>query len=457
MKKMVHTSLVCVVFSASCYASASTGKWDSRLTARAGLISEDDLDSLSGAETRHDSAYALADFRLARRMNENARFFSETRAFYATGDINLETEDGGREAKSFIELRQLYLNYLNVIKPGIDFSLGRKRLQEQTGLWWDRNYTVAEISYNRSLISAALMYGTEPVSFRSDDSGFKVRDEDISRVLAFTRWQWTLNHYLDVRYSYINDSSGAENTLDLADNEFDLRDAKASWLGLELSGLQTVSETLKLGYHLGYTQLSGDVTDYMVNGIEFTAEEKNAESSMLNVDLVAQLDTALKPALGIQYFQTSDDEQSGVEGRYFQSGLESNKAKLTGKRDFLQRFNDAYRAELSNVDVFGFFAGVSLTSTIDVNVVYNQFTRVNPQLGIGDNRVDAVLVNGEDDLGAAADIVLSYKAKYNRTWLPNSEVRFRASQFSPGDAYRTEDGGTLGRRTQFLLEWKVSY
>jgi alginate production protein len=431
--------------SGTAHANKPLDEWDQRITARFGFEYED------RSQVNNNNFFSSLGYQLSKHFTENVSVLSEARGFLGSGDVNLDAEEGGREAKEFIELRQLYVNYENLIKPGIDLSLGRKRIREDTGMWWDRDYTLGELAYNRSLLSASFILGRELGSLRSDQSGFNIEDEDITHILMSSKWQWLHNHYVDMKYSHMNDRSGRSNTNLLAEdqNDSDLRDIQASWLGVAFSGLFSPNYRSDLRYHVGFTSLSGEVVDYTESG----ETEKNVDSAALHIEIAAEFDVLLKPSVGMQYFKTTDNNDSRTEGRFFQTGLESNKTKLTGKREYITRFNDAYRPELSNMDVFGVYAGLSLSPSLEVNFLANRFTRVDTALDIGYSRVSSELINGQDDLGSGFDILLSYKPQYKNQWISNSLIRLRLSHFSPGDAY----GEGVDNQARLALEWKVSY
>ncbi len=151
--------------------------------------------------------------------------------------------------------------------------------------------------------------------------------------------------------------------------------------------------------------------------------------------------------VGGAYARGSGGGNDGRSEQFMQTGLESNRSSFTGVESRLHRFGEAFRGELSNLQVASAFASWKLREDYDASLVYHRFWRIDEQQDVGQSGIVAPLQNGEKDIGQEVDLVLT---KYLRQGLlpasmsehlddRSALVRLRGGVFKPGDAYA---GGT---------------
>lgn len=410
--------------------------------------SDKDLGLYDGGQNRN--AFFQVNTKGEYRFTKQQIIFSRIKGFYSTDSINLELDEGDQPSKKYLELQEFYYRVTNLGAPGIYVDVGRKRLRDDTGLWWDKYFTQASLHINRSLFSGFIAVGEQLNSFRTDDSDYRQEDKDLFRLLAGTSWHWKYRHYLDFNFSYLNDHRShddVDSITSLRAEEFG--NPNVMWLGVRPHGELLFTEDLTVKYSAQYIHQQGELSFHDVNRID-----KNIEGWLVQGELITEFAYRFKPALGFQFAQTSDMSDDNTEGRFFQSGLHSNKVRFKSNIRPVSRYNDAYRPELANMRVLGAYLGLKLMPELNVNLLFNQFTRLNTALNIGYSRINAPLIEGEDDLGMAVDLVANFFPELRVPLLNKSEIQLRLSSFWPGDAYGQH---TDNHRYRALLDWRINF
>ncbi|MCL1079027.1 hypothetical protein D5R81_13720 [Parashewanella spongiae] len=433
---------------------ASSPSWNHKVNVDLGYVDESDRDLGHSDGGASRNGYVRLTGQADYQVTPDLLFMAKARGFYSTNSINLEPEEGGQSSDGYLALQQLYFTMENILTPTLSASIGHKRLKENSGLWWDRNITMASVNYDRSLFSGFVAIAEQVNSFRTDGSDYQNKDTDIFRIMAGTSWQWKYHHYFDVNYSYINDHSGAKNTrLDEVNNGIDLLDPKTHWIGIHPHGQYPINDNFSLSYNGQYIIQKGQVTRYETGNRQVsTAQEKDVDAWLVQSDLQLEFNSKYQPVLGVQYVTTSDNSDSDTEGRFFQTGLQSNRSRITANGTSITRYNDAFRPELSNISIIGTYLGIKFSETINLNLVVNKFSRVNSDLNIGYSGINSPLVVGEKDLGVGADVVVNYNNAVNGDFFKASIVQLRLSSFYPGDAYSQQDG----KKHRIWLNWRVN-
>lgn len=225
-----------------------------------------------------------------------------------------------------------------------------------------------------------------------------------------------------------------------------LNGAKVSWLGLRPHGFSQVSEDMSINYSAQYILQQG--------GVNQGRGHKDVSAWLFQADALAQFDYQYRPVFGVQFAQTSNNNDAQTEGRFFQNGLHSNRAVLVPGMRSHNRYNDAYRPELSNIRILGANLGLQLLPRLELNVLLNQFTRLNTSFDIGHSAIDAPLIDGQDELGLAADLVVAFTPALTGSAFDNSAIQLRLSGFWPGAAYGEQ---IESQRYRALLDWRFNF
>jgi len=410
MKYAIALLSLCLAGLLATNALAQTPSWQTKSSFRVGVQSTEQADTV----------FTNLDTKLSAKFSPRHRLLIEARAFFASDDIQLEPEDGGVESKSYLELRQIAWQANHIGFTGVNTSVGKARLREHTGLWWDRNLTHASIGINRSLISSYLAITQELNSFRTDNSDNRQLDKNVRRWLHQTQWQWKHQQYVTLSTLFQLDNNQTVPS-ELNGQTF-YRHADAHWIGGIFHG-----------------QLTQKIDGKLIHG-----------------DIAWEFNTPLSGTLGFQFFNAN--AASANKAGFFQSRIHSNNARLTQTGQYLPRLTDAYRPELSNMAAYGIFLGLQVSSSITFDALLNQFERVNDQSAIGTsayshNRYAEVsLADTKQYLGLGTDIILSYQPNAKIKFIQRQRVRLRFSHFNPGNAYTNAPD-----LTKATLDWRVAF
>ena len=219
-----------------------------------------------------------------------------------------------------------------------------------------------------------------------------------------------------------------------------------TWLGLQVnSDAYNPRNQNPLNYWASATWLSGDRDRLLTSTVGEQSYANGSQSSDVNAwgtDLGLRWNLDEQWKIGAAFARGSGGGSDGG-ANFQQTGLESNRSNYTGTRTRVQRFGEAFRGELSNLQAATLFGSWQLRDEYDASLIYQKFSRVDGQQPIGSSGINAALVNGEKDLGQEVDLVLT---KYFQQGLlpasmsqaidePSALVRFRGGVFKPGDAY----------------------
>ncbi len=443
MKYAIALLSLCLAGLLATNALAQTPSWQTKSSFRVGVQSTEQADTV----------FTNLDTKLSAKFSPRHRLLIEARAFFASDDIQLEPEDGGVESKSYLELRQIAWQANHIGFTGVNTSVGKARLREHTGLWWDRNLTHASIGINRSLISSYLAITQELNSFRTDNSDNRQLDKNVRRWLHQTQWQWKHQQYVTLSTLFQLDNNQTVPS-ELNGQTF-YRHADAHWIGGIFHGQGTLYNH-SLQYTFGVTQQSGDVVSYLASNPSAPNLTQKIDGKLIHGDIAWEFNTPLSGTLGFQFFNAN--AASANKAGFFQSRIHSNNARLTQTGQYLPRLTDAYRPELSNMAAYGIFLGLQVSSSITFDALLNQFERVNDQSAIGTsayshNRYAEVsLADTKQYLGLGTDIILSYQPNAKIKFIQRQRVRLRFSHFNPGNAYTNAPD-----LTKATLDWRVAF
>ena len=227
-----------------------------------------------------------------------------------------------------------------------------------------------------------------------------------------------------------------------------------TWLGLEADGgFFDRRSTLPLNYWAQATWLTGDVDELQqtpVGNQNIASGKRNVDVDAWAVDLGLRWNIDEQWRAGAGFARGSGGGHNG-EDQYEQTGLQSNRSNFTGTRARVNRFGEAFRGELSNLQDATLFGAWQLRDDYDASVVYHKFWRVDGDSDIGNSGITAPLENNSKDIGQEVDLVVT---KYFKQGLlpasmsqyidePSALVRFRGGVFKPGDAYGSHVDSTM--------------
>lgn len=389
---------------------------------------------------------------LKTEINKDWRFFTELQAFAATEVTEIDSDQGGGSSDGFLGAREFWFDYKGISSyPGETLRLGLQRIREDDGIWWDKNIESVRWIFDTTTLFAFVGVAQQFYKYRTDENELSDSDKDQLNLFTTASYQWQPGHHIGSRALYKNvDTDKAAIGSKVSEGDLaQLARGDFYWLGLNTRSdyfNYRSEETLQYYAELTWLHFDGESAALTSGSSISTLSGYRAETSdnfALDLGLRWKLPVASRVHLGAAMAMGSGSGESDTANRFVQTGLQSNRSRYTGTRASFHRFNEAYRAELSNLQVATMYGTVADPSLFDLSIVYQYFQRDDTQQSVTADGINAPLVNNSKDLGHGVDIVTSY---YFRQILPlvnwrferDAYARLRASTFKPGDAYGNE-------------------
>lgn len=389
--------------------------------------------------------------------------------------------DGRTRKKNYLALREFWVDYAGLTDyPGEHLRLGRQRLHNEDGQWRDSNIEALNWTFDTTLLQASLGAAQRFSEYRTDLDELAPEDEDRLHLYGDIAAQWQPGHWLGFRAHHSRDDGSLADPNQPIDSLDKRANGNLTWLGLHAhSDAYNFRNQQRLNYWASLTSLTGERNSLNSSLDESVAGGHN--STHLNAwatDLGLRLRLDPHWQIGAAYARGSGGGDADGTGNdnYRQTGLHSNRSTFTGTRSSVQRFGEAFRGELSNLQAATLFGSWQLADDYDASLVYHHFWRVDAHQQIGRSGINArfddpladlspapqvALVDGEKALGQELDLVVT---KYFKQGLlpaamseaidePAALVRLRGGVFKPGDAYGS-DTDSLMHRAFIDVIWK---
>ena len=412
--------------------------------------SSDDAQSLDPNSSGHSNeAQINIKPSVTAKISKQLTLFAQLQAFSATETSTIDSDDGGAESDGFIGLRELWFDYQGLSRyPGESIRLGLQRVREPDGIWWDQNIESARWMLDTTTLSSFVGIGQQFHTYRSDQNSLDQRDQHQLNLFASSDWQWSPGHHLGGRLLYkrhnaaktpLGTGVSPRNLAQLARGDF-------YWLGINAkSDYFNYRDQRPLNYYAELTWLhfNGDNASLSANTATPSVTGYRADSFnnyALDFGLRWKLPVAPNLHLGTAFALSSGGSSGTRQQSFVQTGLHSNRSRFTGTQASFHRFNEAYRAELTNLRVSTLYGTLTDPNHYDISLVYHYFQRDDTTAEVISTGINSALVNNDRELGHGVDLITSYYFRQLTPWTKwtlgqDAYVRLRASAFKPGDAY----------------------
>ena len=430
--------------------------------AKAGGLTEDarDLSGTSDDETR--ASYVDLQPQLLLQASENFGLFTRLQAFVPSDMVVQNENDEPVEAEAYAAVREFWVEFGGITSyPGEVLRLGLQRLKTADGLWWDRDIESARWIFDTTLFQfeagAAKQYNT----YRTDEVELPESQRDRAYGFAAMSTQWVPGNFIGVRGAYATDQKelppngsamAAEGTTTDPNtgatvtrwDEPEARDY--AWLGVFLDNKFYESERgAGIAYRMEVLGLAGSRDFAVVDPATGTVTGSGAQDvSAIGADvgLRARFPDAFPLTFGAGYAYGQGGSERGESNVFRQTGLQSNRSRFTGTRTYINRFNEALQADLSNLHAATAYVSLPL-SAFDMSLVGHRFERDDPSSPVYTDGIDARPdpASTSNDLGTGIDGVLTWYFRQGLTQRfateddSRSNIRLRVSRFTPGAAY----------------------
>lgn len=345
------------------------------------------------------------------------------------------------------ELRQLFVRYSGLTDyPGEHLTLGLQRLREASGTWWDADIESIAWQGDTTQLDWLLAAGQQFDRYRSD-ADLVLDREDVFRLFGEVNYDWQAYHKITLRGAYAdqsNDDLNVENYRELASGI----NATRYWLSAGVSSAwYERRQPGNLAYHAEYTVQQGE------------GDFRDTPTSLVERDIDAYaFDTGVRYdfasmgfSLGATYMRASGGGSEGETENYSQTGIHTNRANMTGNREFLFRYNEALRADMGNLTHASLFASLTLDDHTHAVASVGRFRRTDDQAPIFVSGRPLAMVDGEDSVGTGYDVSVMHFPQ-SSFGLPMRFVRLRASSFNPSSALVEQNNDhRITLEVQFVL------
>ncbi|MDP3845020.1 MAG: alginate export family protein [Pseudomonas sp.] len=368
-------------------------------------------------------------------------------------DNTVTSTDPRQKDANFLALQEFWVDYGGLSAyPGESLRAGRQKVRSVDGLWWDTSIEALRWNFDTTLLNAHVGIAERFSDYRSDLDELAPEDKDRLHLLADISTQWQPGHWAGLKLHHSDDSGSLPAVGSSVDQLSKTMTGNLTWLGAELNGdFYNYRSALPVSYWGSATWLAGATDNLRAStssGTRIATGEQRQDVHAWAVDLGLRWNIDDHWRLGSSYSRTSGGSDSA---QFVQTGLQSNRSNFTGTNSGINRFGEAYKGELNNLQAASVFAGLVLGNDYDASLVYDRFWRVDAQQSSASG-LQVSLVDGEKDLGQELDLVLTRYFNQGQLpaqlgWLNTSSalLRLRAGLFLPGNAFASDTDSRMHR------------
>ena len=301
------------------------------------------------------------------------------------------------------ELTEAWVRLRTPTGPGRSFlQLGRSRLREPRGWWWDEEFESIRLGYGSELWELQFGVGERLSQDEIDDDGRRDLRDELTWLFGELSYQWFFDNRLEVRWLTQIDRDRGASVGQRTDRPF--ADEDVTWLGLSARG-RTPQPWLGLParYWIDVAWSGGTEARLTTNpGSRVVVLRESNYVSGVGLDLGATLETSLPctPAVTLAYAVGSAD--------FRQPALKRNRDSLAGYARF-RFYGEVLRPQLANLHVLTTSLGVPVGPHLWLETAFHQYFQYRRRSELRENPFSQTPDGGDDDLGRAIDVVLSLR------------------------------------------------
>lgn len=369
------------------------------------------------------------------------RGFTQSDDFTTAPDSNTPTQ-----ASTFAEVRELWVDYGGLTGyPGEHLRLGRQRLRQDDGLWFDRDIESLRWIFETTLVQAdiGVAEAFDSYTYKKDAVALPVNLNDRFNAFASASYEWAPAQRAGLRVLYADDSGGTGEIGTPPGVNTKPSSSQLLWIGAHVeNGFYDYRHIKPVTYWAEAVLLTGTEKPTTVNpttGLLAPSDEHNVHAWGGDLGLRVKPTRDLPLQIGAGYAFGTGGGDNNKSDAYRQTGLHSNRSRFTGTRTLVSRFGEVLRADLSNLSVISLFASLQF-DTSDASLVFHDFRRDQSSAPIVTDGISVQPLTGGHDIGQGVDLVLSrYFGQIKNEADPEGDMqtvlRLRASLFDPGSAY----------------------
>jgi len=450
-------------------------KYRIKATARTQFNIEDNLDLGTRGQGSANSKVLDGLVGVNLYPTDKVSAYIEGRGFLSDGSASSNTDDDEDENdSSFVEMRQAWVEFDEVLSPLTSVKIGRQRFSEPRAILWNRDLDAVRFSLDSTLNNGFVAVGQNLSNYRAGkDNDFEGDEKDRLRVLGEFEHLLNTDHKFSARFIYENDHSGTQTPGDVIDEvDRDNEDFDMVWTGLRAEGQVETPQfnTLnKITYRADVIAVNG--TEEITASSSGPApdertiigtNERDVFGYAFDGSVTAQTQLPYNPAFTLGYaYGSGDDDASdtGKSSEFRQTDLHGNSSRFPfGLASETNRnYGEVLRPELSNLHILNAGVQIPMFVNSDASVNYFRYYRDQTETDLRSASINAPM-NADDrylgqalDLGINVDLDAEFGLK--NKLVDNTSLRIRAGAFDPGDAYTGNDDyayrGTVEIRAKF--------
>ncbi|WP_100643164.1 alginate export family protein [Alteromonas facilis] len=427
-----HRCLSIAVAGALASASTAVQAYDIEPWVRGSVTSRDISHRPGNTEIDQDSWLAEARIGVRDTLPSHWSWFVDVRALAASDNTLLQDQEAdiirtdGSSDSYYLQLREAYIRYSGLTRyPEEYLQIGLQRLSDDDGLWWDADIESITWQGNTTQLDWLVAFGKEFDTYRTDAELFAIND-DVLRLFASADWDWTAYHSVGISYMKQDQSTDLDATY-FEDTSIG-RNADLDWYGVKLmSNWRERQAPQSFAYKVEWISQQGSSTY-----VPSTGQLRNIDVSATALDAGLRYDTK-QWSFGVTHTRGSGGITGNDSSNFSQSGLHTNRGRYFGGRQRLIRFNEALRADITNLTHSAIFVTWQPNVNWETVLLIGDYQKTDSQHDIYSLGRRIETVSGSSDIGMSTDL--------NVTYYPNEGhpfnlhlLRVRMGYFEPGDA-----------------------
>jgi len=394
-------------------------------------------------------------FRVTYSDNNTQSIFDDDQNFSQNTALSLVEED--EDDDLFFEAWEFFIKKDVLFgNPNVDFRIGRQKIQDTYGLWWDSSIESISVNYHSTYNHAMLAIGERFNQYKIQNDNLNASENNVTYTLFEYESAWKNNHIIGLRYLKEYDHSDSFNTKDPMD--FD---------GYRY-GFYTRGNRQKYRYNINYyidiSRLQGDYTYTQKSNQTPSATEGNVDGWSAYLELGYQWITFYThPKITfVSVLTDSPETANSADIGFFQSGIQSN--RNASNPDFTNGIvGSQTRLLIQNLEMWGlkFYFEPITRSNIELSWFHiarqESQAAFNPLLMPASQSSSPGNMNNNttsNELGNAYDIQMVWRSLPYRIYSRLFGITYRASI-----SYFDESSKDLGLRStgQIVLGFQASY
>ncbi len=456
MKTCIFTALVLLLFplfSGSARggnAYLQSNRYDLQFRYKIGAVAERLPHRENRTQDKEQGGFAQLSLLGSGRVYDDWSFLSEGRAFLSGSQLSstFTDQDAGRIARttdtsSYLQLRQFWVRYHGITDyPGEHLTLGLQRIRAASSLWWDSDLEAMVWRFSGTRIRFQAGVGERFDAYRTA-SELNPVDKHKLRIFTESIIDWKAYHEITFRGMYTR-----QNSHDMAGDVYNSvpegMNGEWLWYGLGLSSnwIKRRNRQSPFAYNFEWIGLRGQS--------DFTRED----GTLLHdhairawaVDTGVRYDCQTLPtSFGLTFSFGSGGFDDDASNLFVQTGLQSNRNRYVGDSQYLYRFNDALRPDLTNLIQEKLFFSHTLGDIFLLAGGLSAYQRDDKELPIYMNSDPLNMNQLSSDVGSGVDLSLRYDVQTTVFSVPLKFIRLRSSAFFPGGAFDDDSDETVYR------------